>query len=71
MTRALRLLIGVLATLAAAAPARAQPADEPLAAAKFDPAICERQKEDQARREAEGPVHMVATRGDDMANSNW
>jgi hypothetical protein len=53
MTRALRLLIGVLATLAAAAPARAQPADEPLAAAKFDPAICERQKEDQARREAE------------------
>lgn len=55
VTRALRLLIGVLAAVAAAAPApaRAQPADEPIAAAKFDPAICEQRKEDTARREAE------------------
>ena len=52
MTRAARLLIGVVA-LAAATPARAQPADDELAPTRFDPAVCEQKKQDaKARQEA-------------------
>jgi len=57
VTAAARILIGVaVAAVAAVAPARAQPAGDEVAPARFDPAVCEKKKEDAGKPAAPAPA---------------